>query len=394
MPDKGISLNGLSKQVEELARRLNKVESSSRGGSYVKDSSGGDRTAQLGIGSCTLPRVPERTFGPDVSSYREGLILYIGKKWVNGTKLRYFLFQDPPFKGIPSNEDLVRQGFEAWKEVGIGLEFEEVTNIEDAEIRIGFQRGDGSWSYVGRDVIDIPGRFERTMNFGWDLTQDPRGDGLDTPIHEIGHTLGFPHEHQNPFSGIVWDEEAVYREFEGPPNFWPRNQTFHNVLRKLNPAEVEGSDWDPDSIMHYGFGAGLIVDPAEYRNGLDPTDGLTETDKAEARKFYPPTDSRRYKKLKPLQVEFLSIDPGEQVDFVIEPERSDEYTIQTFGRSDVVMVLFEDVDGEFEFVAGDDDSGMGTNAQLSERLVRGRTYLLRIRLYLNYDSGDTAVMMW
>jgi hypothetical protein len=276
------------------------------------------------------------------------------------------------------------------------LEFEEVDSIDEASVRIGFKRGDGSWSYVGRDVIDIPGSQERTMNFGWDLTQDPRGGGLDTPIHEIGHTLGLPHEHQNPFSGIVWDEEAVYREFGGSPNFWSRDKTFRNVLRKLDTAEVEGSDWDPNSIMHYGFGAGLIVEPSQYRNGLRPTDGLTDADKAEALKFYPQIDARRYKKLNPFEIEFLSIEPGEQADFVLQPDRSDNYTIQTFGKSDVVMVLFEDVsgDGDLEYVDGDDDSGNDYNAKINARLVKGRKYVLRIRLYLNYATGDTAVMMW
>ena len=47
---------------------------------------------------------------------------------------------------------------------------------------------------------------ERTMNFGWDLTTSY---GHDTALHEIGHTLGFPHEHQNPTAGIVWNEPAV-----------------------------------------------------------------------------------------------------------------------------------------------------------------------------------------
>ena len=31
------------------------------------------------------------------------------------------------------------------------------------------------------------------MNFGWDLTQPGE---IDTALHEIGHTIGFPHEHQ------------------------------------------------------------------------------------------------------------------------------------------------------------------------------------------------------
>ena len=85
--------------------------------------------------------------------------------------------------------------FGVWEKVGLGLEFAEVQSRDDAEIRIGFMRGDGAWSYVGRDVF-LAGRNERTMNFGWDIRND-----IDTPVHEIGHTLGFPHEHQNPNAG-------------------------------------------------------------------------------------------------------------------------------------------------------------------------------------------------
>ena len=66
------------------------------------------------------------------------------------------------------------------------------------------------------------------MNFGWLLRGD---DGRDIALHEIGHILGFHHEQQNPFAGIEWDENAVYRYFTGPPNNWSRNKTCHNVLR-------------------------------------------------------------------------------------------------------------------------------------------------------------------
>ncbi|TWT94765.1 Astacin (Peptidase family M12A) [Botrimarina colliarenosi] len=394
MADKTIDV---SKQFEQLSRRIEKLEQSVRSGPGAYGDTKPSRaasTGDMGLGSCSLPKVPERIFSSEVSSYREGLLRYMGKKWVNGTKLHYYFFEDGHDQGDPSNLDLVREGFAAWEDVGIGIRFEEVDNIDEAEVRIGFRRGDGAWSYVGRDVIDIPGQHERTMNFGWDLRQDPRGGGVDTPIHEIGHTLGFPHEHQNPFSGIVWDEEAVYREFGMPPNRWSREQTFHNVLRKLDQAEVEGSNWDPNSIMHYSFGAGLIVEPAQFRNGLNPTDGLTETDKEEVRKFYPPLDKRRYKKLQPFELERLPLTPGEQRDFYIEPEKTDDFTIQTFGRSDSVMVLFEEIDGEDVFLAGDDDSGESTNAKISVRLIKGRRYILRIRLYLNWASGETAVMLW
>jgi len=59
------------------------------------------------------------------------------------------------------------------------------------------------------------------------------------------------HEHQNPFAGIQWHEEAVYQSLGGPPNNWSRDKTFHNILGKARPESGPGSSWDPDSIMEY-----------------------------------------------------------------------------------------------------------------------------------------------
>lgn len=348
-------------------------------------------------GCCRMPEVPERTFAADMSPSRERLIRYFGKKWVSGTNLTYAFFDTDGDRGDDDNVDLVRQGFQAWADLNIGVSFEEVDDVNGAMIRIGFRRGDGAWSYVGRDIIDVATRGERTMNFGWDLTRDPRGGGLDTPIHEIGHTLGFPHEHQNPFSGIVWDEDAVYRHFAAAPNRWPRRTTYHNILRKIETSAVEGSPWDPDSIMHYAFTSGLIVEPSEYASGLRPADGLSETDIDRVQSLYPPLDRREYRRLRPLESEKMKIEAGEQVNFEICVERSDTYTIQTFGSSDVVMVLFEENlsrEDDWHYIDGDDDSGLSLNAKLDVRLRRGRKYLLRIRLYSENASGHSAVMLW
>jgi hypothetical protein len=379
----------VERSLEDFSRRLDKIEAKI---GLVDDSTAGGTTGE-GQRFCCLPEVPRRTFGPEVSDSRARLILLLDKKWVNGTKLRYYFFEDGPYSAGNDQMDLVRQGFEAWEDVGIGISFEEVSEISEAEIRIGFLRGDGAWSYVGRDVIDVPGQWERTMNFGWDLTRDPRG--VDTPVHEIGHTLGFPHEHQNPIAGIVWDEEAVYDYFGGPPNRWPRSTTYHNVLRKLPLNSVAGSDWDPNSIMHYSFPPGLILRPENYRReGIRPELGLSESDIEQVRKFYPPFSDKHHRRLEPFQPQTLDLQPGEQANFTIEAESTAEFTLQTFGRSDVVMVLFEEVDGELRYVDGDDDSGFGTNARIVARLRQGRRYVLRIRMYLNYASGKTVVMLW
>ncbi|MCB0164826.1 MAG: hypothetical protein KDI79_11405 [Anaerolineae bacterium] len=373
---------------KDLEARIEKLEAQiAAASSHYTNGSDSDEV----LGFCALPQVPERELAADVSPDRAELIRLIEKKWVNGTKLRYYFFESGSYSAGNSQKDLVRKGFDIWRKVGIGITFEEVTDISEAEIRIGFLQGDGSWSYVGRDVIDIPGQYQRTMNFGWDLTTDPRKE--DVAVHEIGHTLGFPHEHQNPFAGIVWDEEAVYDYFGGPPNNWDRNTTLYNILRKLSRSEVEGSAWDPDSIMHYGFPAGLILQPEKYREGLHPELGLSDHDIEQVRRFYPPLEDT-YPELKLFRSYSLNLEPAEQKNFSVVPSETRDYTIQTFGRSDTVMVLFEDQNGDLKYVAGDDDSGTNRNAQINVRLYQGRRYILRVRLYLNYATGETVVMMW
>jgi hypothetical protein len=211
---------------------------------------------------CSLPPVAPRELPAGMDPARVEAILVNESKWVNHTVLHYYFFdretdgehvfgadgtsQWRPWTTDKAHQDVVRNAFDHWKDQGIGLEFVEVTSRDEAEIRVGFMEGDGAWSYLGRQILDR-GVNERTMNFGWDLLRAPRE--ADTALHEIGHTLGLPHEHQNPNAGIVWDEEKVYTTLGGPPNNWSRDTTQWNILRKIEPDTVQGSNWDPDSIM-------------------------------------------------------------------------------------------------------------------------------------------------
>jgi hypothetical protein len=361
---------------------------------------------EYGFSYCSLPQMPERIFSPDVHSARLELILTWAKKWVNGTILHYYFFdretdgenvtfsdgttQWESWVGNPAELAVVRQAFDVWKNVPIGLEFKEVTSREEAEARIGFMRYDGSWSYIGRDILE-QAVDARTMNIGWSVTGP---GGVDTPVHEIGHTLGFPHEHQNPNAGIVWDEEAVYAALAQPPNRWPREKTYYNIIRKISPDTVQGSSWDPNSIMHYPFEAGLIREPEEYKDGLTPAPGLSERDKTWVKEFYPQLPPEEPPELKPFASVQLGIGAGEQKDFTMRPSETRYYEIRTFGESDTVMVLFEEDGGELRYRTGDDDSGEDRNASLHVKLFREHTYVLRIRLYYADRPGQTTVMMW
>jgi hypothetical protein len=350
---------------------------------------------------CSLPETPARVFEEGVGPRRQELIIRLQTKWVNKTVLHYYFFDRETdgirvgnrfitWVGDEAQKAVVRRGFQAWKEVGIGIEFKEVDNREEAEIRIGFMRGDGSWSALGREILS-EGPNERTMNFGWSLTRRPQE--LDTAIHEIGHTLGFPHEHQNPRSGIVWNEETVYAELAKEPNQWPRETTFHNIIRKLPDSELAGSIWDPNSVMHYPFEAGLIREPQAYSSGLTPAGGISATDKEQVKLFYPP-DQPESDELKISQSVILNLSEGEQRNFTILPQETRYYRFQTFGTSDTVMALFEDDNGELRYRTADDDSGEDRNAFFRIKLIRGRRYVLRIRLYYAERSGETSVMMW
>ncbi|MFT7723220.1 MAG: M12 family metallopeptidase [Roseateles sp.] len=344
--------------------------------------------------------------GPGLVADRAQAINVLRDKWLNGTELTYYFYDQPsdgqtvmladgssqfvPWSGPESQRQAVRKAFKVWADLGLGISFREVSSREQAMVRIGFMAGDGSWSYVGRVVRDIAAD-QRTMNFGWNIGNDP-----DTAIHEIGHTLGFEHEHQNPFSGIVWDEEKVYASLAEPPNGWSRQKTHFNIIRKLDEASVEGTSWDPDSVMHYPFPAGLILQPARYKTQpLQPAGGLSARDIAQVKKIYPvqPPVSQ-LPELVLAESRRLQIAAGQQIDLVLQPSRTRSYQMATFGEADTLIVLYEDVAGELKYRGGDDDSGEDRNAHLKLRMQRGRRYVLRVRMYYASFAGETAVMWW
>jgi hypothetical protein len=338
-----------------------------------------------------LPRpVPQLPPSVMADPRRAAAILSTRSKWVNGTVLHYCFFGGGSHFSVPKVQaDAVRGAFGKWKAIGIGLEFQEVNQLSEAEVRIGYSTADGSSaSAVGREVLDVP-LNEPTTVYGWSLTTHY---GTGTALHELGHVIGMEHEHQNPFAGIKWHEQAVYDSLAKPPNSWDHDTTYHNILEKLSTQQVQGSTWDPDSIMEYEFEPGLIDEPDQYDiNGLTPPATLSSADKEWALEWYPPLKAK-LTTLQPFQTAAVALAAGQQVDFAIKPTASRKYKIETKGASDTLLVLFEDVNGTPRYLAGDDDSGEDRNASIAYKLFKGRNYIVRLRLYYPGQSGTTSLM--
>jgi len=311
----------------------------------------------------------------------------VQKKWVNGTVLHYH-FLEGDWTWPEQQKDAVRNAFATWKGLGIGLDFSEVDDPSEAELRIGFDQGDGSWSFVGTDVLTNSDR-NRTMNYGWDLTDDW---GKATALHEIGHAIGLEHEHQSSKAGIQWNEDRVYDSFSGPPNSWSRDMIFQNILKRLDPVATDGSPWDASSIMEYPFQASLIAAPPPYnQQGIGENLALSPQDEAWALRFYPSLGAPS--RIGVMELRRLSATSGDQCDFLFEPDATRSYTVRTIGAADSKIVVFVERDGEPRHLAGADDSGTPANAEVTEKLVKGERYIVRVRTHFAGPAGGAGLVI-
>ncbi|XP_075714976.1 bone morphogenetic protein 1 [Rhinoderma darwinii] len=172
-----------------------------------------------------------------------------------------------------SQKAIFRQAMRHW-EKHVCVTFVERTE-EDSYIVFTY-RPCGCCSYVGRR-----GAGPQAISIGKNC------DKFGIVVHELGHVIGFWHEHTRPDRE---DHVTIIRD-----NIQPGQE--YNFL-KMEPEEVNYLDetYDFDSIMHYArntFSRGINLDTIEPRykvNGVKPSIGqrtrLSAGDIAQARKLY------------------------------------------------------------------------------------------------------------
>ena len=123
-------------------------------------------------------------------------------------------------------------------------------NSSQGVLRVGFQEDKGCWALLGLDHFFSTD--EVTLNFAW----------LDvgTIIHELCHVLGLIHEHQLPRGNkIDWDLPKVYQWAEQTQG-WDKDTTYKNIVERYDKKQINGTAFDPTSIMLYFFPAELTRD--------------------------------------------------------------------------------------------------------------------------------------
>jgi serralysin len=194
-----------------------------------------------------------------------------GKQHPVGAKLKVGFLD-----GDRETQDRVFEVAQEWSKYG-NLDYVRA-EPRDADVRISFRTGEGSWSNVGADIYSI--RYPNpTMVLGWINRSTPKVELWRTGLHEFGHTNSYVHEHQSPGAGgLEWlidprtGEEYAYAFYGGPPNSWSHDETFQQVIEKYSVTQTQFTAFDAVSIMLYPVGPPLVKFRVEGGNVLSLMD--------------------------------------------------------------------------------------------------------------------------
>jgi hypothetical protein len=153
----------------------------------------------------------------------------------------------------------------------------------DALVRITRTPGEGYWSFVGPDILQIP-NDEPTMNLESFTVDDPSdAEYMRVVPHEGLHTGGCIHEHQRKAIIDLLDKlkvEAWLSAYAG----WTVAEVDQQVFVYAPEEELTATPFaDPSSVMAYAFPASVTKNGVAIPGGS----GLTQLDKDFLARMYP-----------------------------------------------------------------------------------------------------------
>ena len=192
--------------------------------------------------------------------------------WPNGYRFRIY-FETSNQADKTTFMDLIRTHYIPYANFTI----QEVSDFNQAEIRVFFTNDGASWSRIGttsvlyQPVTSTPTIDDYSMQIG-EIQQD-------TILHEWGHAIGWFHEHTHPDKPWTYNEEEVLKDLLELG--WSRQEIYDNVLTdRQNP---DNTPYDVDSIMHYYLPMSWTVPPQVFKvNSV-----LSAQDKYTLRLMYP-----------------------------------------------------------------------------------------------------------